>query len=275
MFKIGEFSKITQVSIRMLRYYDEQKLLEPCFIDKFTGYRLYSAEQINQLNRIVLLRDMGFGVKDMKDILNSWDSGQIKQNLLEQLKKTEDNIQAEHNRLRQIQGMLRDLEHQDERLNIEIVMKQLPMQSILSLRRVVPNYYCESELWAEFGQALKTIKSMESLSGFSIYHDLDYREEDVDIEVCVVVDHIDYHIDSEKIISRQIEPVEHAACFMIYGPYSNISRAYHEFAIWLERHKEYRMSGENRQICHVAANNTDNPEEYVTELQIPLCLTLT
>ncbi len=59
---------------------------------------------------------------------------------------------------------------------------------------------------------------------------------------------------------------------MIYGPYSNISRAYKEFAIWLENHPEYCMSGENRQICHVAANSTDNPEEYVTELQIPIQL---
>lgn len=72
MFKIGEFSKITQVSIRMLRYYDEQKLLEPCFIDDSNGYRLYSADQIDQLNRIILLRDMGFGVKEMKEILKSW-----------------------------------------------------------------------------------------------------------------------------------------------------------------------------------------------------------
>lgn len=270
MFKIGEFSRITQVSIRMLRYYDEQKLLVPCFIDESNGYRLYSAEQIDQLNRIVLLRDMGFNVKEMRDILKSWDSGQIRQNLLDQLKKTEETIQAENNRLRQIQGMLNDLEHQGEKLNIEIIMKKLPMQQVLSLRRVVPNYYCESELWAEFGQTLKGIRNIETLSGFSIYHDLDYREEDVDIEVCVIVDHQNYHIDSDSVISRQVEEVEQAACFMIYGPYSNISRAYREFAIWLERHPEYYMSSENRQVCHVTANDTDRPEEYVTELQIPL-----
>ena len=45
MFKIGEFSKLSQVSIRMLRYYDEMGLLKPDRIDTFTGYRLYSAAQ--------------------------------------------------------------------------------------------------------------------------------------------------------------------------------------------------------------------------------------
>ncbi len=271
MFKIGEFSKITQVSVRMLRYYDEQKLLEPRDVDVSNGYRLYAAEQIDELNRIILLRDMGFGVKEMREMLRTWNSGQIRNNLLEQLEKTKENIQTENSRLRQIQGMLQELDQQGKKLDIEIVMKQLPRQQVLSLRRVVPNYYCEGQLWAELGQYLKGIRNTETLFGFSIYHDLDYREENVDIEICVVPDSMDVHSDSEEIISRQVEQVDMAACFMIYGPYSNISRAYHEFALWLERHSEYRMSGENRQICHVAANSTDNPEEYVTELQIPLC----
>lgn len=53
MFKIGEFSKLSQVSIRMLRYYDEMNLLRPSEIDKLTGYRLYSVNQLSSLNQIV------------------------------------------------------------------------------------------------------------------------------------------------------------------------------------------------------------------------------
>ncbi|MDB2130906.1 MerR family transcriptional regulator, partial [Enterocloster clostridioformis] len=56
MFKIGGFSKLTQVSTRMLRYYDETGLLKPAKIDSLTGYRMYSAEQISTLNRIIYLR---------------------------------------------------------------------------------------------------------------------------------------------------------------------------------------------------------------------------
>lgn len=57
MFRIGEISKLTQVSIRMLRYYDEMELLKPAETDKWTGHRLYSVEQIPYLNKIVYLRD--------------------------------------------------------------------------------------------------------------------------------------------------------------------------------------------------------------------------
>ena len=56
MFKIGEFSKLTQVSTRMLRYYDETGLLKPAKVDSLTGYRMYSAEQISTLNRNKLVQ---------------------------------------------------------------------------------------------------------------------------------------------------------------------------------------------------------------------------
>lgn len=74
IFKIGEFSKLTQVSIRMLRYYDETGLLKPAQIDKFSGYRLYSTEQIPTLNKIVFLRDIGFNVAEIGVALNDWET---------------------------------------------------------------------------------------------------------------------------------------------------------------------------------------------------------
>lgn len=273
MFKIGEFSKITQVSVRMLRYYDEQKLLTPCVVDEYSGYRFYSARQIQQLNRIILLRDMGFGIREMKKMLALWDAEQIQNNLREQLRKTEEDIKAQQMKLHQIQGMLSDLEQNQKPLEIEIMLKSLPMQHVLSMRRVVANYYCEGALWEEFGKYLLPMKGIEHMQCFSIYHDLDYREENVDIEICIVPPLEETVIGCKEIIYRQVEEVDMAACFLVYGPYSNISRAYQEFAFWLERHPEYHMSGENRQICHVAANRTENPAEYVTELQIPLSFT--
>ena len=269
MFKIGEFSKITQVSIRMLRYYDEQKLLIPYEVDELSGYRLYSAEQIEHLNKIVLLRNMGFGVKEIKQLLKSWDPKLLKANLQEQMKKTEENIKLEQNKLQQLKGYIMDLDNQDKRLNIQIVMKQIPEQYVISIRRIVPDYYCEASLWGEMDNKLRGGIKIDVSSCFSIYHDLDYREQEVDIEVCMAIDH-EYRNADRNLIYRCVEEVDMAACFMIYGPYTNIGIAYREFAFWLEQHKEYCMSGENRQICHVSSFNTLDPQEYITELQIPL-----
>lgn len=77
MFRIGEFSKLTQVSIRMLRYYDEVGLLKPARVDKLTGYRLYSIDQIQVIQQIILLRDMEFNVAEIAYALVNWDDSFI------------------------------------------------------------------------------------------------------------------------------------------------------------------------------------------------------
>lgn len=59
MFKIGDFSRLSQVSVRMPRHYDKLGLLTPSQIDKWTGYRYYTIDQLPRLNRIVVLNDLG------------------------------------------------------------------------------------------------------------------------------------------------------------------------------------------------------------------------
>ena len=65
MFRIGEFSRIARVSMRLLRYYDELGLLCPARIDPDNGYRYYSAAQLPQLNRILVLRDLGLSLEQI------------------------------------------------------------------------------------------------------------------------------------------------------------------------------------------------------------------
>jgi DNA-binding transcriptional MerR regulator len=70
MFKIGEFSKLGQVSVRMLRHYDQLGLLKPAHIDQFSSYRHYHAGQLADLNRILFFKDLGFSLHQIKDLLN-------------------------------------------------------------------------------------------------------------------------------------------------------------------------------------------------------------
>ena len=74
MFKIGEFSKLSQVSIRMLRHYDKIDLLVPEKTDKFTGYRYYSSDQIEDLNLILKLKKVGFSLEEIKKYWNNFNN---------------------------------------------------------------------------------------------------------------------------------------------------------------------------------------------------------
>ena len=73
MLKIGDFSKLSRVSIRMLRHYDDIGLLKPAEIDDFTGYRYYREDQLFIVARITALKDMGFALADIVRILEVYD----------------------------------------------------------------------------------------------------------------------------------------------------------------------------------------------------------
>src|ERR1051325_6792814 len=69
MFKIGEFSKLVQVPVPTLRYYDQMGLLKPVKVDRLTGYRYYSASQLPHLHRILALKGLGFSLEQIATVL--------------------------------------------------------------------------------------------------------------------------------------------------------------------------------------------------------------
>lgn len=76
MLKIGDFSKLSRISILMLRHYDEVGLLTPLTTDDFTIYRYYSEAQLPVANRIAVLRNMGFSFATVAEIIKSYDDAQ-------------------------------------------------------------------------------------------------------------------------------------------------------------------------------------------------------
>lgn len=277
MFQIGEFSKITQVSVRMLRYYDSNNLLHPAYTDEQSGYRMYTAGQIDRLNKIVRYRDLGFGVKEIAQLLQINCSDELNEMLRKKLEETKLEIAAKQTMLDNLESMLHDTNFTDINLNIQIVLKNIAPYHVLFMRKRVENYYCEGEMWSEF---TPYCAGLEANSAFTIYHDTDYREEDVDIELCLRIDEESFAELSKKypastadgtvIGVRTTREFALVASFMVYGPYSNISKAYKEFAYWLENHPEYALEGESRQICHVSYDKTTNEDEFVTEILVPL-----
>lgn len=187
MFKIGElFSKLTQVTVRMLRYYDETGLLKPEQTDPATGYRMYSVEQIPLLNKIVYFQDSGFHVGEIAELLSGTD-GQMIELLDKKHRQIEQTIQAEKERLRKIQHARRELQ---------------------STRNEM--HYC-----------------------VSLCHDTEYREQNVDVELCVPVKNTGAN--TGPFTFRLLEAAPVMACTMVYGEFSNIAGTYTVFAKWLEK----------------------------------------
>lgn len=268
MFKIGEFSRLTQVTIRMLRYYDEMGLLKPAQIDPWTGYRMYSIEQIPILNKIIYLRDSGFNVAEIALAINNIESDSIIEQLDKKQREIEGLIQLEKEKLRKIELAKKELQDNKSVMYYNVSIKSIPSYQVLSIRRIIPTYYAEGELWQELSAFAAQNNVLTSNDTFSIYHDTEYKEQDVDVELCVLVKKTGESVGD--FIYRNTEPVPIMACTMVYGEFSNIAGAYQAFAKWLQEHSHYRMGGSSRQIVHRGPWNETDPEKYLIEIQIPL-----
>jgi hypothetical protein len=91
LLRIGEFSKLSGVPIRTLRYYDEIDLFKPAEIDLFTDYRYYKEEQIEVLNLINNLKDVGFSLEEIKSNWNHFNN-EVMLNKKKELEQKLENI---------------------------------------------------------------------------------------------------------------------------------------------------------------------------------------
>jgi DNA-binding transcriptional MerR regulator len=115
MIKIGDFARLSQVSVVTLRYYDEMELLKPVKVDSFTGYRFYSAEQLPLLNRILALKDLGFSLEQIKLMLtDDLTLEQLRGMLKVQRNEVEKHVEDEQERLLRIEARLRQIELEDK-----------------------------------------------------------------------------------------------------------------------------------------------------------------
>ncbi len=271
MFKIGEFSKLTQVSIRMLRYYDEIGLLKPVKVDLFTGYRMYSAEQIPVLQKIVLLRDTKFTTLEIKDIVQRCNDADILEELEKKKIQINKEIAIEKQRIDKIDSAIKEIEEKKFKIHCNINFKKVDKMLILSTRDRIPTYFHEGILWDRLCDFIKKENisiRQEMYNNIAIYHDIEHKDENVDVEVGILVNKTGENKDG--FIYREVDAAPKVAYAMVYGPYINLAKAYEKLAYWLESHNEHMADRPSRQICHIGVEETDDPEKYLTEIQIPL-----
>lgn len=268
MFKIGDFSKLSRVSIKMLRHYDELGLLEPCHVDAFTGYRYYSASQIPRLNRILALKEIGFPLCEIASIMEKElpveEMVQILSQRKEAVLKT---IEAEKSKVSRIEAYVRIIKQEAYDMKYEIVLKEIPQYNVVSLRGILPNYEEEGVLWNELGEYVKDRNIKCTYPSYAIYHDIGYKEKDVDVEVMHAV--IEPGQGTDRIKYRELEAVKEMACVIHKGPFQTMHLAYNAATKWLEEN-QYEMIAPLRAIYLKGAWNEPNPEEWITEVQVPV-----
>lgn len=269
MFKIGDFSKLSKITIRMLRYYDEQGLLVPQQIDASSGYRYYNANQLATAHRILSLKEMGFSVSVISDILKNCNTTESFKNYLV-IRHTEmqNELHEGQNRLNLLKTTIERLQKENQIMKYDVILKETPAMKVLCLRDIIPEYSAEGQLWGRFMEniASQKINYTNPPLYMGIFHDSGYKEKDVDIEICVTVAKERSDIGDVKF--RVIQP-QSVASAVVKGGFSLLTEANQQIANWIEDNG-YTINGNMYNIYHVSPACDPNPDNWVTELVYPI-----
>jgi effector-binding domain-containing protein/DNA-binding transcriptional MerR regulator len=266
MLKIGDFSRLSQVSIKALRLYDQLDLLKPTQVDDFTGYRYYAASQLPRLHRILVLKELGFSLEQIGQLLNdSVSAEQIRGMLRLKRSNLQAQIEEEAVRLRRIETYLQQIEQENEMTIANVVIKKIGPALVASIREVIPKYTAIAPLYGEIYPYLYQQGAKPSYSA-AIWHDRGYQESDVDSEAMVF---IDKEIpSSDRITVYELPGHEQMACYVHHGSYQTLTLSYNILLKWIEDNA-YQLTGPSRELYIQGGPEIDN-ESYITELQFPV-----
>lgn len=266
MYRIGMFSKLGLTTIKTLRYYDDEGLLVPAHVDEDNGYRYYNSSQLFDLNRIVSLRQMGFSIPEIKDILDGSNMSKILQQRENELKSQIDESKIQ---LRRLSNYILE-QQEDHIMDYQTVIKNIPSYTVFSVRKVIPDYSALMHVMPEAGKKVSEanpgIKCVEPDYCFNIYHDGEYKEKNIDVEICQAV--TSKGKDTDDIKFKEI-PATKVASVLHKGAYENLGKAYAYIIKWVEDHG-YKIVDHVRESYIDGIWNKDNEDDWLTEIQVPI-----
>jgi effector-binding domain-containing protein len=270
MIRIGDFSKLSRVSIKTLRHYDEMGLLKPIAVDHFTGYRYYEFDQLAQLYRILALKDLGFSLEEIGRFLDSDLSVEQMRGMLK-LRQAEIRQQVEEEvaRLARVELWLREIEQEDSMSKYDVVIKKIEPINVASVRGVVPTPPDQRTLWDELLGYLNQKGARMIGPPMALYHDPEFKERDWDIEVVMPLSEA---IDSGQHVKVYNLPgAEKMACVVHKGPFATLGEAYDALAKWIDQNG-YHIVGPGRELNLKLPEKLgdQNDPNTVNEIQFPV-----
>ena len=266
-YSIGEFSQITGLSVKTLRFYHEKGILLPSEIDPATGYRFYDAGKIEKARIIMRLRQMEFALEDIAGVLGKCADDADIMSYLEQQK------QFLQQRIHEDRDIVRSLN--------EIIAKETSARKLLAS----PNFVVEekafeplliagirmkgkySDCGKAFSQLGKAVGRYLCGKPLCLYYDGEYREEDADFEPCFPVRR---QIEVAGVSVRTL-PGGRCLALIHRGPYDQLGRSYAKI---LNRANEQKtkIALPTREIYVKGPGMIfrGNPNGYLTEIQLPI-----
>lgn len=276
MLKIGDFSRLANITIKALRHYDELGLLRPVYTDKYNGYRYYQLEQLPRLNRILALKDLGFSLEQVNLLINEELPVERLQFLLSQhQRQLHTQIQEEQQRLERVAARLRQIEHEGCLPAHEVLIKTVPDLWVTSRALTVLPGVRFSHLVSSMQKRLQEWTREHQLVDCGpwmlLQQTMRIQEEDNLSELaCGVTAARNKKLAAlrEDQVNLRVLPGSTQMASVVHsGSRESLSEAYTSLYSWSE-HNGFFVVGTSREIC--LNENEEKTDCRVTEVQVPL-----
>jgi DNA-binding transcriptional MerR regulator len=273
MFRIGDFSKIARVSAGLLRFYDEIGLFTPAHADPQTGYRYYTVAQLAQLNRILVLKDLGFNLDQVRDILSSnVSAAKLRNMLLLRRNDVEQTLSVESQRLHHIETRIAQLESEGTLSADDVVVRSEPMRQLLSLRRIVPSFSAARELILELRtHARPLLPKGRPSTLIAIAHSPQFEQDEIDVEFGYVLEdgfNVSPPEEGPVLTLRELGSVERMAVCVRVGLPEDAHLVTAKIGRFVEASGD-TLAGPSREVF-LQPPNLDRMHEAVIEMQFPI-----
>jgi DNA-binding transcriptional MerR regulator len=271
VFKIGDFSRLSLVSVKALRYYDELGLLKPARVDEFTGYRYYSANQLTRLNRILAMKDMGLSLEQIALLLDKEPTPDQIRGML-RLKQVELHQQLVDGqaRLARIEAWLQAFEQEATMPTYDVILKKVASIQVAQIRGVAPNMQQIGPTLDHLFDLLMRSISQQGVTAagpaITVYYDAEYHDRDVHVGACMPF--TGSLNDDEQVKVVELPAIETMASVIHQGSFSTLPQAYNAIMQWIEVNG-YHINGPSREL-NLEYERGGDQAKFVTEVQFPV-----
>jgi DNA-binding transcriptional MerR regulator len=274
LFRIGEFSQIARVSGRLLRYYDSIGLLRPQRIDPETGYRYYSAGQLEQLNRILALKELGLSLDQVARMLDERISAaEIRGMLALKKAELEQSLAAEAARLRHIESRLAQIEQQGSLGDYDVILKSARALPFLALRATYPRFEDVVAALQDIARAVRAQLPAAARAHLVVVAHSDFDDEDLDLEIGVTLTrqaNKPVRLASRAALTlTELPAIGSLATIVRTGPLHQSHLAFAKLGVWMEANG-YRIAGPCREVFLELPFEVPGQQDPPMEIQFPV-----
>ena len=262
LYKIGMFAAMNHMTVKTLRFYEEQGLLMPALIHPETGYRYYTLSQMAVPHQISALKQAGFTLEEIAHI----NAGADEEAVL--LKKKAELLAKIADLTRQIAVVNGYLSKKKTGLSAPVLIKTIPQTTVAFMRIRLESYDGLFDRMPEMGALMKKAGCECALPEycFTAYPEAGYKDADILVDICESV--VAAKKENGNLRFKTLPEIQ-AACVFHKGSYRTFAESYETVLRYIEENG-YEIAGEIRESYIDGVWNKDDESLWLSEIQVPV-----